>query len=101
MNMQVDINRLHINLHGISALMIEEAVQGLDGELRRRLGVRNIGNGLSSKTATVDLAELSLSAVHVDSTINVAGLRGLIADRLLDALETRYLSASASTGGDV
>lgn len=101
MTMDIDIGRLNISLHGVSAQMIEEAVQDLDAELGRRLGVRKLGQGLSSKTAAIDIAELALSPVHLNTTLNVAGLRGLIADRLLDAIEAQQQSAQTSAGGDL
>lgn len=101
MAMNVDIGRLSISLHGISAQMIEAAVQDLDAELGRRFGVRKLGQGLSSRTASVDITELSLSPIHLNTRLNVAGLRGLIADRLLDAIEAQQQSAQTSAGGDL
>ena len=101
MSMNVNVGRLQISLHGVSAQMIEAAVQGLDAELGRRLGVRKLGQGLNSKTAAVDIAELALSPLHLSTTLDAAGLRGLIADRLLDAIETQHQSALDSTGADL
>jgi hypothetical protein len=84
MNINIELDRLKINLQGISAQIIEDAVEGLDTELHRRLGRRKFGLGLSN----LDVGELSLTPLHLNSTLDVAGLRGLIADRLLDALES-------------
>lgn len=95
MAMHIDIARLNLSLHGISAEVVEAAMQGLDAELGRRLGVRRLGQGLSSKTARVDLPELALSPIHLNTALNVAGLRGLIADRLLDAIEMQQQNATA------
>jgi hypothetical protein len=101
MSMSIDLGRLHINLHGVSAQMIEAAVEGLDEELGRRLGARKLGQGLTSKTAAVDMAELALNPVHLNSTLDATGLRGLIADRLLDAIENQYRSTLDSDGRDL
>jgi len=101
MSLNVNVGRLQINLQGVSAQLIEAAVQDLDVELGRRLGVRKLGQGLSSKTAAVDIGELALSPLHLSTTLDVAGLRGLIADRLLDAIETQYQFALESTGADL
>jgi len=83
MNINIELNRLNINLYGVSAQIIEAAVEGLDAELRRRLGKRKFGLGLNS----LDVGELSLTPLNLTSTLDAAGLRDLIADRLLDALE--------------
>jgi hypothetical protein len=101
MSMNVNVGRLQISLHGVSAQLIEAAVQDLDAELGRRLGVRKLGQGLTSRTAAVDIAELALSPLHLPTTIDVAGLRGLIADRLLDAIEAQHQSALDSTGANL
>lgn len=100
--MNIDIGRMNISLHGISAEVVEESTAGLEEELRRRLGTRMQGQGLNSKTANIDLAELALSPVHVSTTLNAAGLRSLIADRLVEAIEAQQLaSESTELGGDV
>lgn len=95
----IDINRLRIAVHGVSAQLIEEALQGLDSELGRRLGVYGIGAG--GNWAPASISELALSPVHLDTTMDVAGLRGLIADRLLDAIAAQTeASAGVADGGD-
>ncbi|MCP4463722.1 MAG: hypothetical protein GY819_13080 [Planctomycetaceae bacterium] len=101
MTMNVSIDRLRISLHGVSAQMVEAAVDGLDVELRRRLGLRGLDKRLNGNSASVNIAELALSPAHLDAASDSAGLRGLIADRLLDVIETHYDSTLGSSGGDL
>ena len=98
MSVRIDINRLHIAVHGVSAQLVEEALQGLDTELDQRLNAYGIGPGI--KTAGVDISELAIDPVHVETVLDVAGLRGLIADRVFDAITTQAgESAGVSDGG--
>lgn len=81
MSLAIDIERLSISLHGVSAQAAAAAAAGLDGELRRRLGAL-AGRGLTSG----DLGAVRLGAIAVGGTLDVAQLRGLIVERLLFAL---------------
>jgi hypothetical protein len=78
---QIHIERLAISLHGVSKLVAEAALEGLDAELARRLGrfhLRQLG---------VDaIGQLSLGPVTQLHRLDAAGLRGLIAERLVQAL---------------
>lgn len=77
----IDIQRLQLSLHGISAQVVEQAMSGLEDELQRRLGARS-WTGLHS----LAINTLNLPAVKSDVVLDAAGLRGLIADRLTEAL---------------
>ncbi|MBB3191873.1 hypothetical protein [Halomonas cerina] len=80
-NVDLQLERLQISLHGVSAEVAESAMTGLDEELRRRLG------GLSAADLPLsDQAELALGAIHVQGRIDPAALRGLIAQRLVASL---------------
>ncbi len=81
MSLVIDIERLSIALHGISAGVAEAAVNGLDEELRRRLGAL-AGRALVSG----DLGIVRLGAITGSAVLDAAALRGLIADRLVLAL---------------
>lgn len=94
MTFRVEIDRLQVNVQGISTLLIEEAVQGLDAELGRRLGVNNLGQSFGNNTGMVDLAELAIGPINVSSTLDAGELRGLIAERLLGAIEIQANSAA-------
>jgi len=78
--MMIEIDRLEIALSGVSALVVEEAVAGLEGELRRRLG------GMRGSVATAAVPQLQVGPLDVPPRADAAVLRALIAERLLDAL---------------
>jgi hypothetical protein len=75
----IDIDRLSIRVHGVPGGLVEEAVAGLEGELRRRLGGRR--GSLLSAVPTLSIGPLDLPA-----RADAAALRDLLADRLLDAV---------------
>ncbi|MGF1625590.1 MAG: hypothetical protein ACFCVH_11965 [Alphaproteobacteria bacterium] len=78
--MMIEIDRLEIALSGVSTLVAEQAVAGLEAELRRRLGA------LRGSVAVADVPRLSLGPLDLPPQADAAALRGLIADRLLGAL---------------
>jgi hypothetical protein len=59
----------------------EQALAGLDGELRRRLGNARLGD---FPNASVD--SLTLDPISFRGEVDAARLRGLIAERLVDKL---------------
>ncbi len=87
----LNIGRVQIALHGVSAQIAQEAVTGLEGALRSRLGMLQV-HGM----AGVDMGELSLNPVHSTVVMDANALRALIAERLADAIQTRI--AVADTG---
>ncbi len=89
--MNVSIERITINLHGISATVVEAAVEGLEAELRRRLGVLRAGD-----LSAFDAAELALPPVKVRGTVDAPVLRGLIVERIVQALITQPPSRLSS-----
>ena len=98
--MNININRLNISVHGLSAQLIEEAVHGLDKELGKRVCLQGFGQPLLTGSVNIQTDQISLDAVHIDSAIDSATLRGLIAERLLEALDAQQ-SEYSSTGVDV
>jgi len=89
----VDINRVYIALHGVSPLVVETAVGGLEVELKRRLGQLPGWSG-----ASLDIGDLSLGPVHKETVLDAATLRDIIADRLVCAIRSS-LSNSKRTPG--
>lgn len=85
----IQIDRLQLTLHGISASLAEAVVDGLQLELQRRLGVMKIGKGLTVGAPPVNIGKLSIAAIHEQTTLDVGTLRGMIADRLLDAIQAQ------------
>jgi len=84
MTFHIDIERLSIALHGVSAQVAEAALTGLDAELRRRLG-----NITPRALITGDLGVVRIGAISGPATLDPAMLRSLIADRLVFALSAR------------
>lgn len=76
----IEIDRLEIAVHGVSAAVVEEAISGLEGELRRRLGT------LRGAVATHEVPVLRLGRLDLPRRVDAAGLRHLVAERLLEAL---------------
>lgn len=81
MSLTIDIDRLSVRLHGVSAGVAEAAVVGLDEEVRRRLG-----NLAGRSLVSGDLGVVRVGAIAGAGTLDAAALRGLIAERLVFAL---------------
>ena len=77
----VNIDRLAVTLHGVSALVAEESVRDLKEELRRRLGVLVV-----SDQASADIGELAIGPIHSEMVLDPAALRAIIAERLVLAI---------------
>lgn len=77
----IQLDRLNIAIHGVSADVVEEAVRGLEESLRRRL------QGLALPAAWgTDLAELAIDPVYATGVLDAGALRGIIAERLVRAI---------------
>jgi hypothetical protein len=77
----LDIDRVAIALHGVSAQVAEAALAGLEVELRRRLG------SLTARTlVSGDLGFVQIGPITSRNVLDAAALRGLIAERLVWAL---------------
>lgn len=75
----IEIGRLEIAIHGVSAEIAEEAVAGLDSALRRRLGSSRAGRSFA-------VPALRLDAIDLPPATDAAALRELMADRLVEAI---------------
>jgi len=76
----IAIERLNIAVHGVSSLVVEQALAGLEGELRRRLG------SLRGGWAAVAVPALRVGPLELPPGADAAALRELIAERLLEVL---------------
>ena len=77
----IEIERLAVSLHGVSSQVVEAAATGLEAEITRRLG------GLAlSDTKSLNLGDVAMSPVHTKTVLDASALRGIIADRLTDAI---------------
>ncbi|SFA78420.1 hypothetical protein SAMN05421688_0858 [Poseidonocella pacifica] len=82
------IDRLSLTLHGVSEDMAAAAMEGLEAALARRLGAMRPHGGR-------DIPALSLRAADLPRGADAAALRGLIADRLAEALAATNQTAEA------
>ena len=94
MTISASIERIDIDLHGLSADLVQAAADGLDGELRRRLGDLPLGG---RRGAGLAVAELALGPLAVPAGVDAAALRGLLAERICLALQGEL----QATGGEV
>lgn len=76
----IDIDRLHIAVHGVSALVVEQALAGLEDELRRRLG------SMRGSWEAAAVPALRVGPMDLPPGADAAALRQLIAQRLLESL---------------
>jgi len=76
----IDIDRVTIAVQGVSALVAEEAMAGLAGALRRRLGALR-----GSHTAAA-VPELRIGPLDLPPRADAGALRELIARKLLEAV---------------
>lgn len=88
MSHTIDIDRLSIALHGVSANVAEAALSGLGAELKRRLG-----NVSERALITGDFGMLRMDGISGTAVLDPAALRGLIAERLILALTQAAPSA--------
>lgn len=75
----VEIGRLSIVLHGVSAAIAEAAVGGLEAALRRRLDAMRIAGSR-------DVPALQIDALDLPPDADATALRELLAERLVQAL---------------
>jgi hypothetical protein len=87
--MTIEIDRLELVLHGVSAPLAADAAAGLESVLRRRLG-----RARGSVTAT-SVPQLRIGPLDLPPAADEAALRELVAERLLDALLARPGAAAA------
>ncbi|MES9852180.1 MAG: hypothetical protein ABW170_10145 [Candidatus Thiodiazotropha sp. L084R] len=76
----IRIERLNIALHGVSSLVAEQALAGLDAELRRRLG------SLHGGWQTDAPSSLRIGPLDLPADADAAAVRQQVAEGLLEAL---------------
>ena len=88
--MNVEIDRVRIALHGITAMVVESAAEGLDAEIRRRLGAA----GSPGRQAPLDITGLSAGSIRSGGALDAGTLRGVIAERLVQAIREQLSEPS-------
>lgn len=79
---RLQLERVRINLHGVSAELAQAAISGLESELRRRLGAT-----VTAELQHGEQVDLRLDAVDAPPGTSAAALRRVIAQRLIDGLQ--------------
>jgi hypothetical protein len=80
----VDLNRIDISLHGISAEVANAAIAGLDASLSHRLqGLAWSGRALSLADTQ---AEVNLDATRVKPGATAADIRALLVEQIATAI---------------
>ncbi|BCT67374.1 hypothetical protein [Nitrosospira sp. NRS527] len=73
------IDRIVLTLNGVSAEIAQSAIDGLEGELARRLSVR----GLDAAVLRDVMPAIRLPTIEAGSAVDAETLRTLIADGLM------------------
>lgn len=79
--LRVRVDRLDINVHGLSAQVVQEATEGLERMLRRSLQAITVGRG-----SALDLGELSVGPVTVPQHVDAGALRAFLVEQVETAL---------------
>lgn len=88
---RVNIERVNVSMHGVSAAIVEQTTQNFETELKRQLGSVRLSQGNA-----VDLKSLDLGPINIESGTDAETLRSLIAEHLSTAL-LRELYAGNNT----
>ncbi len=79
--LQVDLNRIHISLKGVSANLVQEALSGLEDELTRRL------QGMKALHGDVFANDIRLDAREISPNIAPRDMRALLVEQIVSAVE--------------
>jgi hypothetical protein len=97
---RLDIDRITLKLHGISAEIAQAAMEGLETELLHRLQMRGMDHSALSGLSP----SIRLPAIHSLTPLDADSLRARLADGLIDMLPGKNSQDSrdndSSTGGN-
>jgi hypothetical protein len=93
---RLDINRIALQLHGISAEIAQAAMQGLETELLHRLQMRGIDHSALSGLSP----SIRLPAIHSLTPLDADSLRARLADGLIDMLSGKNSQDSSDSDSD-
>lgn len=96
---RLHIDRIALKLHGVSTDIAQDALDGLDEEMLRRLQIR----GLDSSALSGLSSSRRLPSIHSSIPLDAETLRMRIADGLMTLLspETMGTQGGNSNGGNV
>lgn len=90
----IDVGALRVRVQGIPGEVVREALEGLEAELLRRLGVRGVDALVLGELAPAQ--RLSLAPLTGEG-LQAAALRAAIAARLLDLLAPAQRPSAGDT----
>jgi hypothetical protein len=79
---RIDLDRLQVALHGVSAVVAEDFSTRIGRALEQRLS----GLPADAVTAALDLGRLELGRIDLEHTPDAGVLAGIVADRLVELL---------------
>ena len=95
--LRIDVDRLQIALHGVSAGVAEDFSTRVGRPLEQRLS----GLPADAVTADLDLGLLELGRIDLKDTPDAGALAGIVADRLVEVLTVRSATEKKeNTGGN-
>ena len=95
--LRIDVDRLQIALHGVSATVAEDFSTRIGRALEQRLS----GLPADAVTAQLDLGLLELGRIDLKATPDAGALAGIVADRLVEVLAIRCATEKKEdTGGN-
>jgi len=95
-DLRIDVDRLQVALHGVSAGVAEEFSTRIGHALEQRL--TRVPAGAIS--AQLDLGVLELGRIDLHDTPDAGALAGIVADRLVEVLATRDATRKGRNAGD-
>jgi hypothetical protein len=95
--LRIDVDRLQVALHGVSATVAEDFSTRIGRALEQRLS----GLPADAVTAELDLGLLELGRIDLKDTPDAGALAGIVADRLVEVLAIRCATEKKEdTGGN-
>jgi hypothetical protein len=92
---QIEVDRLRVALHGVSAAVAEDFSTQIGRALEQRLS----GLPADAVTAALDLGLLELGRIDLKDSPDAGALAGIVADRLVEMLAMRCGNEKIENGG--
>lgn len=94
---RIDVDRLQVALHGVSASVAEDFSTRIGRALQQRLS----GLPADAVTAALDLRQLELGRIDLKDTPDAGALAGIVADRLVEMLAMRCGNKKTENRGGI
>lgn len=80
--LHLELDRVNVSLGGVSSLVVEQALYGLEAELQRQLGGLDL-----SRVGPAEIPSLGLGPLEVPPRADAVQVRSLLAQQLTDTLQ--------------